>query len=201
MKGRVYIRNTVSGETGWNYSYLHWTGHSLVMGSPAGQPMHNSVDLKPGGTNSISEPLYSCLRMYTATAENTQVQRIELRSEGNCWFKNTGNIGIGTNLPTHKLDVRGTIRANEILVNIPSGADFVFEDNYKLMPLSQLSSYVRENKHLPEIAPAKSMEEEGLTMGEMQIKLLQKIEELTLYVIQQQNTIEALQQEINELKR
>ena len=200
VNGKVFIRAVdVDPVSNWNNCYLYWAAHNLVMGTPPGMFAHNSVDLKPGGSTD-PQVLFSRLRMFTATATNVQTQKIELITEGNCWFNNTGNFGIGTSAPTHKLDVRGTIRANEVLVNIPSGADFVFENGYQLMPLDELSEYVQQNRHLPEVKSAAEMEQDGVTMGEMQIKLLQKVEELTLYILQQQATIEDLKQQVEELK-
>ncbi|WP_320053212.1 hypothetical protein [uncultured Acetobacteroides sp.] len=104
-----------------------------------------------------------------------------------------GNIGIGTNSPTYKLDVIGTIRAREIKVDL-NGADFVFEKDYKLMPLNELENFIKEQKHLPEIAPAKDMKENGTDLGNLNSKLLQKIEELTLYTLEQNNAIKELKQ-------
>ncbi len=109
----------------------------------------------------------------------------------NLIIKANGNIGIGTVHPLYKLDVLGTIRAQEIKVDL-EGADFVFEEGYNLMPLSELESFVKSEKHLPEVAPAKEMETEGLNLSEMNAKLLQKIEELTLYTIEQQKIIDKL---------
>lgn len=106
---------------------------------------------------------------------------------------NNGDVGIGTPNPKYKLDVIGTIRAREIKVDL-SGADFVFEKDYKLMPLKDLDKFVKKNKHLPEIAPAKEMEENGTNLGNLNSKFLQKIEELTLYVISQNQSIEELKQ-------
>ncbi len=103
-------------------------------------------------------------------------------------FLPTGNVLIGKTSQTttgtrYKLDVEGPIRAHEIVVNT-TGADFVFEPTYKLRSLSELETFIRTNKHLPDIAPAKEMQENGVSAGEMQAKLLQKVEELTLYVIE-----------------
>ena len=94
-----------------------------------------------------------------------------------------GNVGIGKD-PDYKLDVDGTIRAREVLVNLNEGADFVFDENYVLKPLDEVHRFIRANKHLPEVPSAADMVDNGLDMGEFQIKLLQKIEELTLYVIE-----------------
>ena len=99
-----------------------------------------------------------------------------------------GNIGIGTSSPNYKLDVNGTIRANEIIVNT-TGADFVFAEDYQLRPLSEVKAFIQENKHLPEIKSAQEMQENGVGINELQTQLLQKIEELTLYIIQQEERI------------
>ncbi|MFH1004319.1 MAG: hypothetical protein V1781_02310, partial [Bacteroidota bacterium] len=111
------------------------------------------------------------------------------------------NVGIGTNTPQYKLDVCGIIRAEEMKVNL-LGCDFVFENSYKLMSLSELEMFIKQNKHLPEILPAKEMEtDNGVLIGEMQTKLLQKIEELTLYIIQQNKRIEELEKKSNQSKK
>ena len=104
------------------------------------------------------------------------------------------NVGIGTTTPAHKLTVAGAIGAREIIVDTNMGADFVFESDYNLRSLSEVEQFINENKHLPDIAPAAEMEQNGVNMGEFQIQLLQKIEELTLYIIE-------LKKEIDELKK
>ncbi len=75
------------------------------------------------------------------------------------------------------------------------GADFVFEDDYDLMSLDEVESFVEKNNHLPGVESAESMQINGLEMGEFQIKLLQKIEELTLYVIEQNKRIAELEKD------
>jgi len=96
-----------------------------------------------------------------------------------------GNVGIGTTVPRAKLAVEGNILAKEIKVtNNIAVPDYVFEPDYNLPSLSEVQTYVKENKHLPEIPSAKDIERDGLDLGEMNLLLLKKVEELTLYVIQ-----------------
>lgn len=110
-----------------------------------------------------------------------------------------GNIGIGTPAPEYKLDVNGTIRADEVLIT-SEGADFVFEEGYRLPSLQEVEQHILENKHLPDIPSAAEMKEKGVGMADLQVRLLQKIEELTLYVISQQKLIDELMQERVEQK-
>lgn len=107
---------------------------------------------------------------------------------------NSNNVIIGKNAQTnltYKLDVNGKIRANEVVVNT-SGADFVFAEDYKLNTLKEVESFVKSNKHLPGIASAAEMTENGMEVGELTKTLLQKVEELTLYIIEQQKQIDSL---------
>jgi hypothetical protein len=97
--------------------------------------------------------------------------------------------------------LNGTAHVHEVKIETTEWADFVFRDDYRLKPLSEVNTFIKENKHLPEIPSATEIEEnEGVNVGDMQVKLLQKIEELTLYLIQQDNTIQELKSEIRELK-
>jgi hypothetical protein len=102
-----------------------------------------------------------------------------------------GNVGIGTTNPTQKLSVNGTVRAHEVIVDT-GWSDYVFDESYKLTALSETEAFVKAEKHLPGIPSAKEVAEHGISVGEMQAKLLAKIEELTLHVIAQQKEIEAL---------
>jgi hypothetical protein len=111
-----------------------------------------------------------------------------------------GNVGIGTVNPTSKLTVAGNISTREVKVTVDAGADFVFENDYNLPSLESVDRFIKKNKHLPEIASANEMKNDGINLSEMNIKLLQKIEELTLYSIDQNKKIEAQAKEIEGLK-
>ncbi|WP_461639605.1 hypothetical protein [Labilibaculum euxinus] len=111
-----------------------------------------------------------------------------------------GNVGIGTTTTgTHKLAVNGTIGAREIKVEATGWSDFVFEDDYQLKNLEEVESYITKNNHLPDVPSEKEVLENGIKLGEMDAKLLQKIEELTLYVIEQNKMMKAQSKEIQAL--
>jgi hypothetical protein len=115
-------------------------------------------------------------------------------------IKTDGNVGIGTTNPgIWKLAVNGNIRAKEIKVET-GWSDFVFENGYKLPTLKDVEKHIKEKGHLKDIPSAKEVEKNGIFLGEMDSKLLQKIEELTLYTIQQQKEIENLKNENESLK-
>ncbi|MBB5649150.1 tail fiber protein [Pedobacter cryoconitis] len=116
--------------------------------------------------------------------------QLTVSGSGNHYFQN-GNVGIGTTQPDAKLSVKGKIHAEEIKVdlNIP-GPDYVFDKDYSLLSLQETADFIKANRHLPDVPSAKQMEKEGINVSEMQMKLLQKIEELTLYVIRQQKMID-----------
>ena len=109
---------------------------------------------------------------------------------------NGGKVGIGVTNPSNKLDVAGTIRAEEIIVET-GWADFVFKDNYELMPLDELETYIQKEGHLPDIVTENDVQKSGLSLGSNQTRLLQKIEELTLYIIAQNRRISELEKRIN----
>ncbi len=112
-----------------------------------------------------------------------------------------GNVGIGTEVTgNHKLAVEGSIGAREIQVEADGWSDFVFEDDYELKSLEETEQFILKNKHLPDIPNESEVLIEGINLGEMDAKLLQKIEELTLYLIEQNKEIKILKEEITKLK-
>lgn len=111
-----------------------------------------------------------------------------------------GKIGFGTENPQHKLDVNGTIRSKEVKIEAIGWADFVFDKNYKLPTLQTVEQHIKDKGHSPDIPSEKEVLENGINLGDMQTKLIQKIEELTLYVIDQDKRIKALEEENKNLK-
>ncbi|CDN73089.1 hypothetical protein [Elizabethkingia anophelis] len=96
--------------------------------------------------------------------------------------------------------VTNKLEAKEIKVTTTPTADFVFEDSYQLPNLESVEKYIKEKKHLPEIASAAEMQKDGVSIGDFQIKLLQKIEELTLYSIEQNKLIKEQQERLKKLE-
>ena len=113
-----------------------------------------------------------------------------------------GSIGIGTTNPgSYKLAVNGTIAATAIKVTQTGWADFVFDDDYKLRPLSEVENYINQNKHLPGVPSAKEVTANGIDLGDNQAVLLKKIEELTLYSIEQEKKLADKDQKIETLSK
>lgn len=119
-----------------------------------------------------------------------------------------GMIGIGTIDPDQKLTVKGKIHTQEVLVDLNGAVapDYVFEkyyqgqsalnSDYQMLDLKSLEAFLKQNHHLPEIPSAQKLKEDGLELKKMNLLLLQKIEELTLYTIEQQKQLDALQDQI-----
>jgi len=112
-----------------------------------------------------------------------------------------GNVGIGTTNPDMKLTVKGNIHAEEVKIdlNVPA-PDYVFKKDYNLRSIEEVENFIKENSHLPEIPSAKEFEQNGIMQAEMDMNLLKKIEELTLYTIQQEKKINKLEKENESLK-
>lgn len=113
-----------------------------------------------------------------------------------------GNVGIGTITPDAKLTVKGNIHAQQVKVdlNVP-GPDYVFEKNYKIKPLREVANYISTNSHLPEIPSAKLMAQNGLNLGELNMQMLKKIEELTLYLIEKDEQLNAYNKKIKKIEK
>ncbi len=110
-----------------------------------------------------------------------------------------GYVGIGTWGPAHLLHVAGTIGATEVIVSA-TGADYVFDPGYRLRPLSEVAAYIQQNHHLPDIPSATEVKEKGVSVGEMESKLLAKVEELTLEMIQVSEQSKQIAKENQRLK-
>ncbi len=116
--------------------------------------------------------------------------------------QNTGNVGIGTTTPDAKLTVDGDILATKVRVvtDVNSVPDYVFREDYDLQSLEEVEAFVKENSHLPEVPCAEEIAEDGHDLGAMNLLLLKKIEELTLYLIDERKQNQKQQAEIAQLR-
>lgn len=111
-----------------------------------------------------------------------------------------GNVGIGVDIPAEKLVVDGTVCAKEVRVALSGGPcwpDYVFGEDYKLRELSDLENYIKTNKCLPDIPTAEEVTNSGVELGDMQARMLKKIEELTLYIIELKKENEEIRKIVN----
>ena len=112
----------------------------------------------------------------------------------------TGNVGIGTTNPQYLLSVNGTMGAQDVIVTNTGWSDYVFRPGYRLRPLSEVNAYIQANHHLPDIPSEAEVKEKGVSVGQMQSKLLAKVEELTLHMIQQEKENKELRGRIAQLE-
>jgi len=142
---------------------------------------------------------------------NQHALNIITNNESRIFVAADGNVGIGTTNvtdPDYRLSVQGNVRVRKIRVDQNQWADYVFESDYPLRPLEEVEAFINKNKHLPEVPTAKDVAREGIDLGDNQVLLLKKIEELTLYLLQQnkeiaslKQTVEQQQQQIEALKK
>lgn len=111
-------------------------------------------------------------------------------------MKSNGYVGLGKSDPQNRLDVNGTVHSKEVKVDLLNWADFVFKDTYELPTIPEVEAHIKEKGHLKGIPSTKDVQENGIYLGEMNTKLLQKIEELMLYTIQQQKEIDLLKADL-----
>ncbi len=161
--------------------------HQLKLQGANGK--HSWIQFYPNGTNLLNWQV-------GANTNGFSIYDIT-NSKYNFTVSNSGNVGIGTIKPTAKLAVNGKIHTKEIRVdlNLTDWADFVFYDDYKLPTLTEVENHIIEKGHLKDIPSAKEVAQNGIFLGQMDAKLLQKIEELTLYTIQQEKKIKTLEAE------
>jgi hypothetical protein len=112
-----------------------------------------------------------------------------------------GRLAIRNNsMETFRIESNGMVRARKVKVDSETWPDYVFEKDYKLLPLDELEIFLIQNKHLPSVPSEQQIKEEGIDLGEMNVKMMEKIEELTLYLIQQNKELEKQNKELEELK-
>jgi hypothetical protein len=187
-----------------------YTGNGITNSSPASKIINGTGG---SGTNIAGANLTMAAGKGTGSAAGGYLdfQTSDAGSTGNSLqsltskmrIMSNGNVGIGTTTPgPYKLAVEGTIGARKVKVTqVTPWADYVFNGDYPLMPLKELDDYIHKNKHLPDVPSASEVEKNGIDLGDNQAILLKKIEELTLYAIDQNKKIAELQKRIVALEQ
>lgn len=171
VDGYIYItKDSVSAQTDFFSSY---TG---------------SLDVQQGTFSYGVRPTSKAWQIYEKGVNSTWTNLFHIGANG--------NVGIGTSNPQAKLAVKGTVLAQRVKVSVAAAEwpDYVFSKNYTLPSLQEVESYINQHQHLPDMPAAAEVAKDGQDLGEMNRKLVQKVEELTLYIIDLQKRIAALEQ-------
>ncbi|SDF30998.1 hypothetical protein [Cellulophaga baltica] len=190
-KASLEIVSTVNGKSlslyGNNRDIDFYMGHSNYS---------YGYYLRYAGTKSGNE---NSLELWTNNLEGTDILSYKIKQTGNISFYQ--KVGIGTeDTGSHKLAIEGSVGAREVVVEGDGWSDFVFEENYELPTLDSVQSYITKNGHLKDIPSAKDIKNNGIPLGKMDSKLLQKIEELTLYILELNKNLKKQEKEIESLK-
>ncbi len=201
-----------AGNFGYSF-FKHGPGHALE------EVLSLSAYDNRGGTTWEWQIMAFTLDGNVGVGTGTPLARFHV--EGNSFFN--GNVGIGTNNPVTdlhvdgrvvigqdghtlgdfadpELAVQGTIVAQEVVVVADGWADFVFEEDYELMPLNELEASIAQNGHLPGVPSEEEVAANGVSLNDLQVTLLQKVEELTLYVLELNDKNQQLQQQVAKLQ-
>ncbi|HEY0055202.1 MAG TPA: hypothetical protein VGB63_07595 [Pedobacter sp.] len=202
------------GDSDWlNSLYIDYSGNTTLNGALTGTSatFKNTIESSNGLGNYIRlggvgastsylrafETHFNIGNVYSGGSFGIiagNAERLKITSDGTSTF--SGNTHIGTTQTNANLYVQGIIKSKEVKVEATVAVpDYVFEKSYDLKSLKDVEQYITQNKHLPEIPSAKEIGKDGINVGDMQMKLLQKIEELTLYLIEQNKRIQELEKQ------
>lgn len=190
--GNVGIGETFPAEK------LHVNGNTMIDGDATLNTVNPTIQLQNSDVNKGFVQLSGDNIRIGTNSGNTDGKFVIRTNGGDRVFVDgSGNVNIGsqTDAPGYKLRVDGKMICEEVKVKLSSAwPDYVFEDEHQLMPVDELSKFIQLNKHLPNIPSAREVATNGIQVGDMQKRMMEKIEELTLYII-------SLQQQIDSLKK
>ena len=197
--GNYYMFLSDGGNIGINNgqpaSRLHMTGGRLTIDGGNIDDTWNTWNTR------IASPLNSA---WVTTTPNSEGDYMSMGMTESGWYFGFSPNAIGdtgTNIKyAFSVHRDGLLTAREIKVNTNGWADFVFEENYDLRPIKEVKAFIEKNNHLPDVPSAKDVAANGIQVGEMNKILLRKIEELTLYVIEQSENIDTLKRANEELR-
>jgi hypothetical protein len=167
-------------------------GAILFTGGDGGEQLGAEIRGVSAGNWSTGQSSSDLVFLTTTSGSSTPSEKLRITDNG--------NVGIGTD-PSERLTVNGKIRAEEVKVEVVNPPDYVFGAGFELMSLEETKSFISKNKHLPEIPSASEMKANGVDIGDMNMKLLKKIEELTLYQIDLLEKVEELQNKVEKLEK
>jgi hypothetical protein len=159
----------------------------------------NQGNVVIGRTTELAPPA----RLLVESDDDQDALRVRVGTATKLYVAGDGRVGINTtDLATgYELSVRGQVIVEELVVqNFASWPDYVFAEDYDLMSLDELEASIKENKHLPGVPKAAEVEGAGISVGDMQRRMMEKIEELTLYVLQQNKRLSAQEEELATLR-
>jgi hypothetical protein len=177
---------------------------TVTTGAPSGLPVGKALVIQNTDGDYQNAPIVEVWNRPTTVPTSPYTLKF--------WVTPSGSVGISNNLrigttaangvySNYKLSVDGDMIAKRCVIQVSDWADYVFDDDYSLPSLNEVEAFVNENKHLPGVPDACEVADKGIEVGEMNKILLQKVEELTLYMIQLKKQNDQLQSQIDDLKK